>query len=169
VLVNGEPIPFHMKVGEAGEAFFVLETDDDVPEEYLTSPLLEATKVCLFAIIDSVTEVLKHHFSSAAQPGEKSEPKTSRFGSKDDHQRRQQTYPTAHTTDAAKTAVNVRIPAPTSITPYLIRIHLMYLLAWTGGPILPRPRIRRTSSFARPITYLLPFCLSYTLLSLQPP
>lgn len=34
-----------MKVGEAGEAFFVLETDDDVPAELLTSPLLEATKV----------------------------------------------------------------------------------------------------------------------------
>lgn len=34
-----------MKIGEAGEAFFVLETDEDVPDELLTSPLLEATKV----------------------------------------------------------------------------------------------------------------------------
>lgn len=34
-----------MKIGEAGEAFFVLETDEDVPEDLLTSPLLEATKV----------------------------------------------------------------------------------------------------------------------------
>jgi phosphatidate phosphatase LPIN len=54
VLVNGEPIPFNMKVGEAGEAFFVLETDDDVPEEYLTSPLLEAAKVCPLVIIGSI-------------------------------------------------------------------------------------------------------------------
>lgn len=46
VLVNGESIPFNMKIGEAGEAFFVLETDEDVPDELLTSPLLEATKVC---------------------------------------------------------------------------------------------------------------------------
>ncbi|KAF8318234.1 LNS2-domain-containing protein, partial [Clavulina sp. PMI_390] len=45
VLVNGETIPFNMKIGEAGEAFFVIETEDDVPPELLTSPLLEATKV----------------------------------------------------------------------------------------------------------------------------
>lgn len=34
-----------MKIGDAGEAFFVFETDEDVPEEIVTSPLLEATKV----------------------------------------------------------------------------------------------------------------------------
>ena len=34
-----------MKIGEAGEAFFVFETDDDIPEDLITSPLLEATKV----------------------------------------------------------------------------------------------------------------------------
>ncbi len=33
-----------MKIGEAGEAFFVFETDEDVPEDIMTSPLLEATK-----------------------------------------------------------------------------------------------------------------------------
>lgn len=43
--MNGESIPFNMKIGEAGEAFFVLETDEDVPDDLLTSPLLEATKV----------------------------------------------------------------------------------------------------------------------------
>lgn len=33
-----------MKVGEAGEAFFVFETDDDIPDDLITSPLLEATQ-----------------------------------------------------------------------------------------------------------------------------
>lgn len=31
-----------MKVGEAGEAFFVFETDHEVPEEFQTSPILQA-------------------------------------------------------------------------------------------------------------------------------
>ncbi|KDQ64419.1 hypothetical protein JAAARDRAFT_28049 [Jaapia argillacea MUCL 33604] len=43
VLVNGHPIPFHMKIGDAGEAFFVFETESEVPEDLITSPLLEAT------------------------------------------------------------------------------------------------------------------------------
>lgn len=33
-----------MKIGEAGEAFFVFETDSDVPEDLITSPLLEPTQ-----------------------------------------------------------------------------------------------------------------------------
>jgi phosphatidate phosphatase LPIN len=33
-----------MKIGEAGEAFFVFETEEDVPEDLITSPLLEATR-----------------------------------------------------------------------------------------------------------------------------
>ncbi|KAK0523429.1 lipin Ned1, partial [Tilletia horrida] len=46
--LNGspEPLPFHMKVGETGEAFFVLEVDDDgsddIPDALVTSPLLSA-------------------------------------------------------------------------------------------------------------------------------
>lgn len=32
-----------MKIGEAGEAFFVFETDEDVPADLITSPILEAT------------------------------------------------------------------------------------------------------------------------------
>jgi phosphatidate phosphatase PAH1 len=45
VFVNGNPIPFNMKIGDAGEAFFVFETeDDDVPADLITSPILEATK-----------------------------------------------------------------------------------------------------------------------------
>ena len=45
VTINGVPIPFSMKVGDAGEAFFVFETDDDdVPADLITSPILEAVK-----------------------------------------------------------------------------------------------------------------------------
>lgn len=36
-------MPFSMKIGEAGEAFFVFETDSDVPDDLITSPLLEPT------------------------------------------------------------------------------------------------------------------------------
>ena len=43
VSVNGHPIPFNMKIGEAGEAFFVFETDDDVPADLITSPILSPT------------------------------------------------------------------------------------------------------------------------------
>jgi phosphatidate phosphatase LPIN len=43
VFVNGTPIPFDMKIGEAGEAFFVFETDEDVPPDLITSPVLHAT------------------------------------------------------------------------------------------------------------------------------
>ena len=43
VSVNGNPIPFSMKIGDAGEAFFVFETEDDVPEDLITSPILQAT------------------------------------------------------------------------------------------------------------------------------
>ena len=42
--VNGNHIPFNMKIGEAGEAFFIFETAGDVPDELITSPLLEATR-----------------------------------------------------------------------------------------------------------------------------
>ncbi|KAL5527740.1 hypothetical protein ACEPAG_6541 [Sanghuangporus baumii] len=44
VMVNGREIPFNMKIGDAGEAFFVFETDGDVPEDLITSPLLEPTR-----------------------------------------------------------------------------------------------------------------------------
>lgn len=40
--MNGDPVPYLMKVGEAGEAFFVFETDHEVPEEFQTSPILQA-------------------------------------------------------------------------------------------------------------------------------
>ncbi|TFK55615.1 LNS2-domain-containing protein [Heliocybe sulcata] len=44
VSVNGRQIPYNMKIGDAGEAFFVFETESDVPDELITSPLLEATR-----------------------------------------------------------------------------------------------------------------------------
>lgn len=44
VSVNGHPIPFNMKIGEAGEAFFVFETDGDVPDDLITSPILHPTR-----------------------------------------------------------------------------------------------------------------------------
>lgn len=37
--------PFSMKVGETGEAFFVLETNEDVPEDLMTSPVVMPTDV----------------------------------------------------------------------------------------------------------------------------
>jgi hypothetical protein len=33
-----------MKIGDAGEAFFVFETDADVPDDLITSPLLQPTQ-----------------------------------------------------------------------------------------------------------------------------
>jgi len=42
--------PFGMKVGETGEAFFVLETDEVVPEELLTSPVVMASDVREFVL-----------------------------------------------------------------------------------------------------------------------
>lgn len=39
ITVNDERVPFYMKVGETGEAFFVFETDEDVPADMQTSPL----------------------------------------------------------------------------------------------------------------------------------
>lgn len=43
VFVNGQLVPFSMKIGEAGEAFFVFETDDDVPADLITSPIIQPT------------------------------------------------------------------------------------------------------------------------------
>jgi phosphatidate phosphatase LPIN len=56
VSVNGHPIPFSMKVGEAGEAFFVFETEDDIPDDLITSPLLEATQTTGSAPADVPTD-----------------------------------------------------------------------------------------------------------------
>lgn len=42
--MNGILTPLLMKVGEAGEAFFVIETVNPVPNDYATSPILLASK-----------------------------------------------------------------------------------------------------------------------------
>ena len=52
--VNDKSVPIMMKIGEAGEAFFVNETTDDVPKEYQTSPLLNP--------MDSTVNVIFHCF-----------------------------------------------------------------------------------------------------------
>ncbi|CAG8491026.1 2602_t:CDS:10 [Ambispora gerdemannii] len=39
VTVNGKLVDFPMKVGEAGEAFFIIEMENEVPHELQTSPL----------------------------------------------------------------------------------------------------------------------------------
>lgn len=63
-----------MKIGDAGEAFFVFETDEDVPEELVTSPLLEATK--------------PGESNAQVQP-----PPTGRFGAKEDPEHVEGTQP----------------------------------------------------------------------------
>ena len=40
IKINGKDVPFHMKVGDTGEAFFVFETDQEVPDYLQTSPLV---------------------------------------------------------------------------------------------------------------------------------
>ncbi|THV08237.1 LNS2-domain-containing protein [Dendrothele bispora CBS 962.96] len=72
VSVNGHPIPFDMKIGEAGEAFFVFETEDDVPEDLITSPVLKPT----------TSEVPPERSDEAATPG--------RFGAKEDESSHQE-------------------------------------------------------------------------------
>ncbi|KAJ7126377.1 nuclear elongation and deformation protein 1 [Mycena crocata] len=64
VSVNGHTIPFDMKIGEAGEAFFVFETDDDVPEDLITSPLLQPTRP------DEGTDVPTDRFGARQDPDE---------------------------------------------------------------------------------------------------
>lgn len=69
VKVNGETVPFNMKIGDAGEAFFVFETndDEDVPEHLITSPLLSATQST--AGQESENENENGFFGSDGEPG----------------------------------------------------------------------------------------------------
>jgi phosphatidate phosphatase LPIN len=38
--VNGEKVDYAMKLGEGGEAFFVFQTEGDIPEDMQTSPIV---------------------------------------------------------------------------------------------------------------------------------
>ncbi len=106
VFVNGNPVPFQMKIGDAGEAFFVFETDEDVPEDLVTSPLLEATK--------------PGESNAHVQP-----PPTGRFGAKEDIGHQALTDPPSETSqepdflDLNAAASNEKEPSspPTSISP----------------------------------------------------
>jgi phosphatidate phosphatase PAH1 len=46
--VNGEKVDYAMKLGEGGEAFFVFQTDGDVPEEMQTSPIVSPDQSPVF-------------------------------------------------------------------------------------------------------------------------
>lgn len=63
-----------MKVGEAGEAFFVVETDEEVPEELQTSPVMSATEVSpaplpiSFSETEDAGQKKKDELSATQQP-----------------------------------------------------------------------------------------------------
>jgi phosphatidate phosphatase LPIN len=63
-----------MKVGEAGEAFFVVETDEEVPEELQTSPVMSATEVSpaplpiSFSKTEDAGQKKKDELSATQQP-----------------------------------------------------------------------------------------------------
>ena len=40
--INGEPVELQMKLGDAGEAFFVEEVENDLPDSLCTSPIPSA-------------------------------------------------------------------------------------------------------------------------------
>ncbi|KAF9450644.1 LNS2-domain-containing protein [Macrolepiota fuliginosa MF-IS2] len=67
VSVNGQPIPYNMKIGEAGEAFFVFETDEDVPPDLITSPILQPTRPEEEAAVPQ-TDSSTDHFGGQAEP-----------------------------------------------------------------------------------------------------
>ncbi|TFK43792.1 Lipin/Ned1/Smp2-domain-containing protein [Crucibulum laeve] len=72
VSVNGHPIPFNMKIGEAGEAFFVFEADDDVPADLITSPILQPTRLDEHAA-KKTPDVPSDRFGAKQEPEEQEE------------------------------------------------------------------------------------------------
>jgi phosphatidate phosphatase LPIN len=46
--VNDEKVDYAMKLGEGGEAFFVFQTDGDVPEDMQTSPIASPDQSPIF-------------------------------------------------------------------------------------------------------------------------
>jgi phosphatidate phosphatase LPIN len=54
--VNGDKIDYAMKVGEGGEAFFVFQTEGDIPEHMQTSPVISPARSPVLP--DAITSVL---------------------------------------------------------------------------------------------------------------
>lgn len=69
-LPNNDPeeAPFSMKVGETGEAFFVMETSEDVPEDLITSPVVSPTEVRAFDPDSDVRSICRMSPSQSGQP-----------------------------------------------------------------------------------------------------
>lgn len=61
VRVNSKLLEYHMKLGEAGEAFFVFESENPVPSEFATSPLILAqdsdSEALEYFSLDTASEV----------------------------------------------------------------------------------------------------------------
>lgn len=60
IKVNDSEIAYPMKLGEAGEAFFVFETEHEVPEEFQTSPLMQAADTSKLGSSNEVTTFFSH-------------------------------------------------------------------------------------------------------------
>ena len=57
--VNGEKVDFAMKLGEGGEAFFVFQTEGDIPEDMRTSPIASPDQSPVLP--DALTSVVSHN------------------------------------------------------------------------------------------------------------
>lgn len=76
--VHGEKQDYAMKLGEGGEAFFVFETSDDIPEALQTSPLVSpASSPPLPAEGSHNSELQEPDFLDLAIDGGKSVPRRS--------------------------------------------------------------------------------------------
>ncbi|UZJ55128.1 hypothetical protein CBS101457_004448 [Exobasidium rhododendri] len=74
---SSEPLPFAMKVGEAGEAFFVLELGDDearggIPEDLVTSPIVSAVASPIPAAEEQISSDEDQRFDGKPQAGDTS-------------------------------------------------------------------------------------------------
>jgi len=58
--VNGQKVDFAMKLGEGGEAFFVFQTEGEIPEDMQTSPVVSPSQSpVLPAVLTSVSNAKK--------------------------------------------------------------------------------------------------------------
>jgi phosphatidate phosphatase LPIN len=56
--VNGDKVDYAMKLGEGGEAFFVFQTEGDIPEEMRTSPIVSPNQSPVLASAMSAVATL---------------------------------------------------------------------------------------------------------------